>query len=140
VVSEGIGRLAPLTLLEGDGREAFTAILRDAGVKIDLAHVLAVERSAEPCRWATINAALMLHEDGAGAEEAHAYLRRWGLLPADLADHVVRFLTEPSSRTYAIAYPAGLELCQAFAAARPQAFRRLFTEQVRVRDLLDARP
>jgi hypothetical protein len=138
VVSEGIGRLAPLMLLDGDGSDAFSAILADAGIEVDLSHALAVERSAEPCRWATINAALMLHEDGASDDEAYAYLRRWDLLPADLAQHVIRFLTEPRSRTYAIAYPAGLELCQAYAAAGPHHFRRLLTEQVRVRDLLDA--
>lgn len=136
VVSEGIGRLAPFLLLEGDGAEAFAAILRDAGITIDLAHALAVERAAEPCRWATINAALMLHEDGASRDEACAYVQRWGLLPEDVAQHVVRFMTEPSSRTYAIAYPAGLELCQAYAAAAPDNIRLLLTEQVRIRDLI----
>jgi hypothetical protein len=140
VVSEGIGRLAPFLLLEGGDAGAFAAILRDAGITIDLAHALAVERAAEPCRWATINAALMLHEDGAGRDDARAYLQRWGLLPEDLAQHVVRFITEPSSRTYVIAYPAGLELCQAYAAAAPDNVRRLFTEQVRIRDLIGARP
>jgi hypothetical protein len=139
VVSEGIGRLAPFLLLDGDGADAFAEILRGAGVKVDLAHALAVERTAEPCRWTMINVALMLHEQGVNEEEARSYLLRWGILPADLADHVIRFLTRPSSRTYAIAYPAGLELCQAYVAAAPHHLRRLLTEQVRVRDLIDAR-
>ena len=82
----------------------------------------------------------MLHEDGAGRDDARAYLQRWGLLPEDLARHVVRFITEPSSRTYVIAYPAGLELCQAYAAAAPDNVRRLLTEQVRIGDLIGARP
>jgi hypothetical protein len=136
VVSEGIGRLAPLTLLDGDGADAFAAIIRNAGVTVDLAHALAVERAAEPCRWTHINAALMLYEDGASEDEARAYLRRWGILPPDLTDHVLRFITQPNLRTYVIAYPAGLELCHAYAAAAPHHFRRLLTEQVRVRDLL----
>ena len=138
VVSEGIGRLAPFLLLEGDGAEAFAAILRDAGVKVDLAHAIAVERTAEPCRWTMINAALMLYEDGASEDEARSYLLRWEILPAELADHVVRFLTQPSSRTYAIAYPAGLELCRAYVAAAPDNYRRLLTEQMRIRDLMEA--
>ncbi|HEY7271498.1 MAG TPA: hypothetical protein VH502_02110, partial [Actinoplanes sp.] len=97
---------------------------------------LAVERTAEPCRWSHINAALMLYGDDASEDQARAYLQRWGILPPELTDHVVRFLTQPSSRTYVIAYPAGLELCQAYAAAAPHHFRRLLTEQVRIRDLL----
>ncbi len=36
-------------------------------------------------------------------------------------------------------YPAGHELCRAYVAGEPQCFRRLLTEQVRVRDLLEAR-
>jgi hypothetical protein len=139
VVSEGIGRLAPFLLLEGDGADAFAGILRGAGVKVDLAQAVAVERTAEPCRWTMINVALMLHEQGVSVEEARSYLLRWGILPTDLADHVIRFLTQPSSRTYAIAYPAGLELCRAYVAAAPHHLRRLLTEQVRVRDLVAAR-
>ena len=50
----------------------------------------------------------------------------------------IRFLTEPTSRTYAITYSAGRELCEAYVAGEPDRFRRLLTEQVRVRDLLEA--
>jgi hypothetical protein len=53
----------------------------------------------------------------------------------DLADHVVRFITDPSSRTYVVAYPAGLELCRSYVAGDPRRFRRLLTEQLRVSDL-----
>jgi hypothetical protein len=139
VVSEGTAELAPQMLLEGDGGPAFAAILRDAGVEFDLAHALAVERASEPCRWAEVNAALMLHQDGASEDEARRYLRHWGLMAPELAAHLIRFITEPDSRAYAITYPAGRELCRAYAAGQPERFRRLLTEQVRVRDLLAAR-
>jgi hypothetical protein len=56
-----------------------------------------------------------------------------------LAAHLIRFLTEPTSRTYIVTYPAGRELCRAYVAGEPKRFRRLLTEQVRVRDLLAAR-
>ena len=52
---------------------------------------------------------------------------------------MIRFLNEPTSRTYVITYPAGRELCRAYVAGEPERFRRLLTEQVRVRDLLQAR-
>jgi hypothetical protein len=136
LVSEGIGRLAPLMLLEGGGAAALAAIVTDAGIEFDLAHVLAVQRAAEPCRWAEVNAALMLYDRGASEADTQAYLQRWGLMPADLAAHLIRFISEPTSRTYVMNYPAGLDLCASYVAGEPDRFRRLLTEQVRVGDLL----
>jgi hypothetical protein len=136
LVSEGIAELAPDLPLEGGGAAALAAVMQDAGIELDLAHALAVERALEPCRWAEVNAALMLHQDGASQADAHAYLERWGLVRPELASHLIRFLSEPASRTYVINYPAGRELCRSYLAGEPDRFRRLLTEQVRVRDLL----
>jgi hypothetical protein len=138
LVSEGIATLAPSVLLEGEGGAAPAAVMHDAGIELDLAHALAVERALEPCRWAEVNAALMLHEDGASEPEMQAYLERWGLMTPELASHVIRFLTEPTSRTYIITYSAGRELCRSYIADEPERFHHLLTEQVRVRDLLEA--
>ncbi len=80
----------------------------------------------------------MLHEAGASEAEAYAYLERWGLMTPELATHLIRFLNEPTSRTYMITYPAGRELCRSYVAGDPERFRRLLTEQVRVGDLLEA--
>jgi hypothetical protein len=139
LVAEGIATLAPWVLLEGRGGAALTAVIHDAGIELDLAHALAVAEAHEPCRWAEVNAALMLHDAGASEAETQAYLERWGLMTPELADHVIRFLTEPTSRTYIVTYPAGRELCGSYVAGEPERFRRLLTEQVRVRDLLEAR-
>lgn len=139
LVSEGIAELAPSMLLEGDGGAALAAVVHDAGIEFDLAHSLAVERAHEPCGWAEVNAALMLHDAGASEPEAHAYLERWGLMTPKLAAHVIRFLTEPTSRSYVMNYSAGRELCRSYVAGEPERFRRLLTEQVRVRHLLEAR-
>jgi hypothetical protein len=138
LVTEGIATLAPEVLLEGDGA-ALAAVTHDAGIELDLAHALAVERALEPCRWAEVNAALMLHDAGASEAEVQAYLERWGLMTPQLAAHMIRFFNEPTSRTYVITYPAGRELCRAYVGDEPEHFRRLLTEQVRVRDLLEAR-
>jgi hypothetical protein len=139
LVSEGIAKLAPSLLLEGDGGAALAAVIHDAGIELDLAHALAVERALEPCEWADVNAALILHDAGASEAEAHAYLVRWGLMTPKLAAHLIRFITEPAQRTYIITYSAGRELCRSYLAGEPERFRRLLTKQVRVRDLLDAR-
>jgi hypothetical protein len=139
LVSEGIATVAPEALLEGEGGTALAAVVLDAGVELDLSHALAVQRAREPCRWAEVNAALLLHDDGASEAEVHAYLERWALMTPQLAAHVIRFLTAPTSRTYLMNYPAGRELCRAYLAREPDGFRRLLTEQVRVRDLIEAR-
>ena len=138
LVSEGIAELALTMLLQGDGLGAFAAIVRDAGIELDLAHALAVERALEPCRWAEVNAALMLHEAGTSEAETRAYLERWGLMTPELAAHLIRFFSEPTSRTYVVNYSAGRELCRSYVANDPERFRYLLTEQVRVRDLLEA--
>jgi len=137
LVSEGIAELAPSMLLDGDGGAALAAVMHDVGIELDLAHALAVERAVEPCRWAEVNAALMLQDAGTSEAEVHAYLERWGLMTPQLAAHLIRFFTEPTSRTYVITYPAGRELSRSYVAREPKRFRHLLTEQVRVRDLLE---
>ncbi len=139
LVTEGIATLAPSVLLEGRGGGApLAAIAHDAASKFDLAHALEVERAREPLEWAEVNAALMLHGAGASKAETQAYLERWGLMTPELATHMIRFITEPTSRTYVMNYPAGRELCRSYVADEPERFRILLTEQVRVRDLLEA--
>jgi hypothetical protein len=135
IVSEGIAKLAPNMLLEGDGGAALAAPIHDAGIELDLAHAVAVRRALEPCSWAQVNAALMLHDDGATEDEAKEYLARWGLLTPEWTDHLIRFFMEPTSRTYVLTYSAGRDLCDAYVAGSQERFRHLLTEQMRVRDL-----
>ena len=77
----------------------------------------------------------MLHEDRATADEVQAYLERWGLRTPEFAAHVIRFMTEPSSRTYIVNYSAGRELCRGYVDGDSAGFRRLLTKQIRVSDL-----
>jgi hypothetical protein len=138
VVAEGIATVAPRLLLESEAGARLAAVVHDAGVELDLARALAVDRARDPCRLAPVNAALMLHERGASAEEAHAYLMRWALASHGLADHRIRFLQRSSSRAYALTYSTGHRLCSAYVNGRLERFRQLLTEQVRVCDLLGA--
>jgi len=135
LVSEGIAELGSELLLSSGGAGRLTAVLADAGIELDLPHAVAVWQAREPCGWAEVNASLMLHEDGGDRDEAQTYLERWCLMTPDFAAHVVRFLTEPTSRTYAINYSAGRDLCRAYVDGDPSRFRRLLTEQLRVADL-----
>jgi hypothetical protein len=136
LIAEGIATVAPRLLLESEAGARLAAVVHDAGIELDLPHALAVDQASQPCRWAEVNAAIMLHERGAPESDVHAYLVRWGLVTAGLADHIIRFFKEPSSRTYIVTYPAGRALCGAYVDGRPERFRQLLTEQVRVRDLL----
>jgi hypothetical protein len=135
LVSEGIAELGSELLLASEGGGRLGAVLEDAGIELDLGHALAVWRAMEPCRWAEVNAALMLHQDGASEADTREYLQRWGLMPAEYAAHILRFMSEPTSRTYVINYSAGRSLCGAWVNGDLARFRRLLTEQVRVRDL-----
>jgi hypothetical protein len=134
LISEGIAEAAPLLVLESAGQVLAEAVRR-VGVEFDLDHALAVEDAAELLRWAEVDAALMLYEDGADPDEVRAHLRRWSLMSAEVADHMLRYLAEPSSRTYIVAPVAGGSLCRSYCAGRPERLRRLLTEQVRVSEL-----
>jgi len=135
LISEGIAKLAPSLLLEGDGGTTLAAVIQDGGVDFDLARDLAVKHAFEPCEWAQVNAALMLHDEGASEAETEAYLKRWALMTPKWTAHMIRFFTEPTSRTYIVTYLAGRELCDSYVAGELERLRRLLTEQVRVRDL-----
>ncbi|MGH3082597.1 MAG: hypothetical protein ACRDNP_00800, partial [Gaiellaceae bacterium] len=90
-----------------------------AGIEFDLGHALAVRRALEPCQWAEVNAALMLHDGGASKAEVQAYLERWALMTPEWTAHMIRFFTEPTSRSYILTYAAGGELCRSYVAGDP---------------------
>ncbi len=135
LISEGIGELAPELVLQGEGADAFAAILHQAGLKLDLPFAFAIEQARLDCHWGMVNAALMLNEHGASEAEVQSYLERWGLLNAEQSAHAVRFATEPSSRTYVPVYPVGRDLCRSFVDGQPERFGALLTRQLRVSDL-----
>ena len=139
LISEGIAKLAPMTLLDGEGGSQFADVVRAAELDFDLAHVLAFHKALEPLEWASVNASLLLHERGADEADVRAYLERWELISPERAEHAIRFYSEHTSRTYVVTYAAGLELARAYVGDDPGRFGRLLTEQVRVGDLVAAR-
>ena len=138
MIAEGIAELATSLVLEGEEGAVLAGVVNDAGLELDLGRVLAIERALRPCEWVDVNAALMLYEDGADEAGARAYLERWALVTPERSAHVIRFLREPTSRSYILTYAAGRDLCERWVGGDLHRFRRLLTEQVRVRELLEA--
>ena len=138
LVAEGIGRIATALMLEGARGTELEAVIHEAGIELDLAHAVAVQRSHEVCGWAVVNAALMLDERKSSQAEATEYLERWGLVTPEIAVHLVQYLVDPTSRTYVITYLAGKALCESYVAGDTARFSRLLTEQMRVRDLIES--
>ena len=138
VISEGIATLAEGVIFPEDERFAFRAerVYSLAG----LAGVADPEREAgiagaqQALRAVPGNAALLLHEDGAGEDDVVAYLERYGLLSEGEARQRLRFVADPLWRAYIFTYHAGYDLLGAWLAAAPEEraarFRTLLTEQV----------
>jgi hypothetical protein len=135
VLSEGIAETgADVALDDGARDEAFAIIRRHVpSADLDRAHELAQAR--QDLRTVGVDAALMIHEDGASSEEAQAYVRRWALMTPEQAAHSVSFVTDPTWRAYAITYSAGRDLCGAYVDGDVSRFRTLLTEHVRIGEL-----
>ncbi len=137
LVSEGIATNA---LEQALGEEPYGAVAEVLGdlVAFDPAQVHEVTQADAALEDVATNAAFMLYEDGAPAEEVEAYLREWALASDEKAARAVRFFQDPASRIYVSTYTDGRRLCEAYAAQAPGNFSRLLTEQVTTADILDA--
>lgn len=138
LVGEGIAESGPDLVMGEELRGRLVAALRRQGLEYDAEPAEAIATARRALRRVGLDAALMIHEDGASVEEAEAYVRRWALVSAEDAAHSVRFVVDPTWRAYVINYSAGRELCEAWVGGDPGRFVRLLTEQVRVGELLDA--
>jgi hypothetical protein len=138
VLSEGIAETGADVVLDDASRARAYAVLHEHGIEIDEELAERISKALEPLRTVGVDAALMIHQDGASHEEAQAYIERWNLVPPEQALHSVQFATDPTWRAYVITYSAGRDLCRAYVGGDPQRFRRLLTEHVRIGDLLAA--
>jgi hypothetical protein len=139
VLSEGIAELGLDVVLDEDGRFAAYDILERHGIALDRDHVDEIVSALKPLGTVGIDAALMVYEDGASAEDAQRYIERWRLATPEQARHSVRFFMDPTWRAYGITYSAGEELCRSYVGDDPLRFRRLLTEHVRIGELREGR-
>jgi hypothetical protein len=136
VLSEGIAEAGLDVVLDDAAKEEAYAIIRSHGLQLDdpeLAEQIA--KVGEQLRTVGLDAALLIHEEGASAAEAEAYAEKWSLVTPEQARHSVRFVTDPTWRAYVITYSAGRDLCRAYIGGDPSRFRTLLTEHVRIGDL-----
>ena len=137
VLSEGIAETGLDVLLDNAVKEEIYAILRRHGLElVDPELSERITRAAERLRTVGLDAALMIHEEGASPEDVEAYVRKWNLSTPEQAAHSVRFVLDPTWRAYVITYCAGRDLCRAYVGGDPARFRTLLTEPVRIGDLL----
>jgi hypothetical protein len=137
LLAEGIAENAREILGEG-ARDAVLEILRAHGIEYDAARSRAIGDALEPMRRIGLDAALLIHEDGATVDEAGRHLMRWGVMSAERAEHIVRFVTDPTWRAYVITYSSGGDLARAYHRGDSELFKRLLQEPVRAVELLDA--
>jgi hypothetical protein len=136
LVAEGIASVGADVLLGPGGVDRLAAEhLRAVGVELDPDLARSIGEAREPLTHVPTNAALLVHERGAGLDEAREYVQRWGLLSEQRAAKSVAFVTDPTWRAYASTYTDGRRLCAAFVGTDLGRFRRLLTEQLLPQDL-----
>jgi hypothetical protein len=135
LIAEGIAELGYELLL--DDLDAFSAeTLAPLGIEYDAELGRAVRAARQPLSHAFGNAALLVHEDGASADEAREYLMRWGLVSERRAQHNLEFINHPVWGSYVTTYADGHRVCADWVDGDPARFTRLLTEQLSPADLV----
>jgi hypothetical protein len=133
LIAEGLADLGLEVVVstDADTRAEFAAThLKPLAIPYDTEVVATVSKASDGLGYVRGNVALMLHEEGAGLDDAIAYMERWSLLPRKRAEKAVEFLTDPTWRAYMTCYVEGLPLCRSFVNGDPTRFERLITEQL----------
>jgi hypothetical protein len=137
LLSEGIAEAGLEIVLDDEAKEEAYAIIRRHGIHLDDPGLVEqIATTFEGLGNVGVDAALMIHEEGASVSEAEAYVEKWNLVTSEQARQSVRFITDPTWRAYAITYSAGRELCRAYIGGDPARLRTLLTEHVRVGELV----
>jgi hypothetical protein len=138
LLAEGLADLGLEVVCPDDADAVAAEHLRPLGVPFEPEVVARVRKATEDLGGVRGNLALLLHDEGADADEAIAYAERWGLLPRNRAEKAVEFQTDPTWRAYIFCYVDGLRLCRSFTTGDPERFERLLSEQLLPEDLLAA--
>jgi hypothetical protein len=138
LVSEAIAEVALDVLLGEDAHEVVAEHVRPLGIDYEPERVARILRAREALESVPTNAALMLHQEGATYDDAHAYMSRWSLRAKPFVDKLLQFVTDPTWRAYVPCYSEGRRLGLAFVGGDAARFRRLVTEQLVPADLVAA--
>jgi hypothetical protein len=140
LMTEGVAQLALEAALGPEPFRQVAEILEGLDVRFDPDEAHEVHLAEVAFYAVAVNAAFMLHEDGAPEREVADYLRTWALESEERAERTVAFVADPEARAYVPAYPEGLRLCSAFADRDPRNHTRLLTEQLTTAGLLALDP
>src|SRR3954454_18030487 len=119
LMAEGLADLGVQAAI-GDGWGPWAAeVLGDLGLHFDGHLAERVAAAAAPLNRVRQDAAVLLHDRNADADEVVAYTQRWSMVSADRAAQQLRFLTDPLWRAYISTYVEGYDLLSTWLAARP---------------------
>jgi hypothetical protein len=94
-------------------------ILGDLGLRLDGHLAERIAAASAPLNRVRQDAAILLHDRGADADDVVAYLEQWSLVSTERARQQIRFLTHPLWRAYISTYVEGFDLLSRWLAARP---------------------
>jgi hypothetical protein len=119
LMAEGLADLGVQASV-GDGWGPWAAeILGDLGLRFDGVLAERVSAAVVPLNRVRQDAAIMLHDRAADADDVSAFLQRWSLVSAERAAQQLRFLTHPLWRAYTSTYVEGFDLLSRWLDARP---------------------
>jgi hypothetical protein len=119
-MAEGLADLG-IAASVGEGWGPWAAeILGDLGLRFDGHLAERVAAAAAPLNRVRQDAAILLHDRGADADDVVAYLQRWSLVSSERATQQLRFLTHPLWRAYISTYIEGFDLLSRWLADRPE--------------------
>ncbi|MFW3170489.1 DUF885 domain-containing protein [Geodermatophilus sp. CPCC 206100] len=94
-------------------------VLGDLGLRFDGHLAERVAAAVAPLNRVRQDAAVLLHDRGADADEVAAFIQQWSLVSAERARQQLRFLTHPLWRAYTTTYVEGFDLLSTWLDARP---------------------
>ncbi|WP_104523817.1 DUF885 domain-containing protein [Blastococcus atacamensis] len=119
LMAEGLADLGVQAAI-GEGWGPWAAeILGDLGLRFDGFLAERIAAAAGPLNRVRQDAAVLLHDRGADADEVSAFLQRWSLVSPERARQQIRFLTDPLWRAYTSTYVEGFALLSRWLDARP---------------------
>lgn len=135
VMAEGIATTALKTALTNDELEGWfrEELLPAAGLsQIDAKRLLVIDDAEDKIGKIAGNIAFMLHDENKSADEIISYLQRYALVSEERAKHLVRFVSDPFSRSYIFTYDSGRDLLEELfqQGNRDRYFRRIIEEPV----------
>lgn len=116
VISEGIATLAASVIFVPGEAEQWQAehVFAPLGITTDPERDRQIAAAQRVFRSVSANAGLMLHQDGADAEEVVAYLVKYTLATEAEARHRFRFVSDPLWGPYVFTYHVGRDLLDAW--------------------------